>query len=82
MINQDKPTTTYTNADKAQIFETWASIATTWATETRTWLDMTSIIENAVMSLTDPLWSSRTFPWQLSAPWHNASTGITNVSKP
>jgi hypothetical protein len=71
-----------TNVDKAAIYETWATITTTWASETRTWLDMTSIIDNVAMSITDPLWSPRTFPWTLTTPWQTIHTGITNQSKP
>lgn len=47
MINQSKPTTSLTNADKVATGETWASIATTWASETRTWLATSNLFTNA-----------------------------------
>lgn len=46
MINTSKPTTSYTNQDKVNIGETWASIDTTYATETRVWSDFASLIDN------------------------------------
>lgn len=46
MINQTKPTTTYTNSSKVSVGETWATIDTTWATETRTWLAISKLITN------------------------------------
>lgn len=82
MINESKPTTTLTNTTKVSIAETWGAIATTWASETRTWLDCASLIDNVSLSLTDPLWSTRSFPWLLTTPWGTVSTGMTNISKP
>ena len=82
MINVDKPTTALANATKVSIGETWGSIQTTWAAETQTWLEASQLISNSPLSLTDPLWSSRSFPWLLTTPWGVISTGITNISKP
>lgn len=82
ITNQSKPTTSITNTSKVSIGETWATIDTTWATEVRTWLAVSQLITNSAMSSTDPLWSYRTYPWQLVSPWIMASIGITNQSKP
>ena len=71
-----------TNSSKVSIGETWGTIASTWSSETRTWLAASQLIQNATMSTTDPLWSTRTFPWTLTAPWGTTATGITNQAKP
>ena len=71
-----------TNESKTSIGETWDTVATTWATETRTWLAASQLITNTALSATDPLWSSRTFPWQEALPWQNTNAGIINESKP
>lgn len=72
----------FANVDKVSGGETWESITSTWAAETRTWLAASKLITNVTMSATDPLWSARTEPWQLTAPWQTTSTGVTNISKP
>lgn len=46
LINQSKPSTTFSNASKIGIGETWATIPTTWASETRTWEETVSLIDN------------------------------------
>lgn len=46
MINVDKPTTSYTNLDKVNIGETWATDLLTWDEELRTWDETVSIITN------------------------------------
>lgn len=81
MINQDKPTTSYSNQAKINIGETWASITTTWATETRTWADMASLIDNTTRVFGGLLWTVSNLPWQMSLPWIDAG-GITNQAKP
>lgn len=82
ITNVSKPSTTLTNATKVSFAETWGAIQTTWGSETRTWADCASLIDNTSLSLTDPLWSNRSFPWLLTTPWGTVSTGITNQSKP
>ena len=47
IVNQDKPTTSLTNSDRANIGETWATMITTWATEARTWQRLVSIFTNS-----------------------------------
>ena len=71
-----------TNSSKVSQGETWGSIATTWVAETRSWIAVSQLITNSPLSLTDPLWSYRSFPWLLTTPWGTVLTGITNVSKP
>jgi hypothetical protein len=46
MINETKPSSTYTNSAKVSIGETWNTIPTTWATETRTWDAVSKLIDN------------------------------------
>ena len=46
ITNQSKPTTTYTNASKVNIGETWASDSLQWQNESRTWNATISIISN------------------------------------
>lgn len=72
----------FTNTDKTSVGETWGTIETTWGSETRTWLAVSQLFTNIAMSSTDPLWSTRTFPWQEPLPWQNANSGVTNISKP
>jgi len=81
MINTSKPTTSYTNQDKVNIGETWASITTTWATETRTWADMASLIDNVTRVFGGLIWAYNVFPWQLSTPWIDSGS-ISNIAKP
>jgi len=71
-----------TNTDKISIGETWDTVTTSWNTETRTWLAVSQLFTNVALSSTDPIWSTRTFPWQEALPWQNANAGIINVSKP
>ena len=71
-----------TNADKVSFAELWSTITTTWDSETRNWDECVSLFHNLAMSLTDPLWSSRTFPWTLTLPWQTTANGISNVNKP
>jgi len=70
------------NSSKTSVGETWATIETTWATESRTWLAASQLLVNQTLSNTDPIWSTRTFPWQEALPWQNTNAGIINVSKP
>jgi len=56
------------NVDKVSIGETWATVATTWGTETGSWQSVSSLFTNVKVN-TDPLWSSRTFTWELTSPW-------------
>jgi len=79
MDNTSKPSTSYTNTSKVSFAELWSTITTTWATETRTWAAVVSIFDNVIIS-TDPIWSSRSFPWLMTAPWQQTG-GITNTSK-
>ena len=81
IVNQDKPTTSLTNSDRANIGETWATIITTWATETRTWQRLVSIFTNMTQGATGYLWSSRRYPWTEATPWLYEGP-ITNINKP
>lgn len=44
IINQSKPSTSLTNADKPSLGETWTSITSTWASETRTWAETSGLM--------------------------------------
>jgi hypothetical protein len=70
------------NTSKVSVGETWGTISSTWATESRTWLAASQLLVNQTLSNTDPIWSTRTFPWQEALPWQNTNAGITNVNKP
>jgi hypothetical protein len=80
LTNISKPSTSLTNTAKVTSYETWDSITTTWASETRTWDDMGSLMDNISLD-TDPLWSSRSFPWLMVGPWQQIG-GMTNIAKP
>lgn len=82
LVNVLKPTTTFANTDKISGAELWSTITTTWASESRVWLDCVSLFDNISLSLTDPLWSYRSFPWLLDLPWQYTNTGMSNISKP
>ena len=83
LTNLPKPTTSFANLTKVSFGETWGTIPSTWASETRSWLDTVSLFTNVAMSATDPIWSSRTFPWTQSLPWQfTAGPRLTNISKP
>jgi hypothetical protein len=47
MINQSKPTTSYTNTAKINIGEVWNTDLNQWQNESRTWDDMASLLDNA-----------------------------------
>ena len=81
ITNLSKPTTSITNSSKISHEETWDTNTTTWDTETRAWNDMGSKVTNSTLG-TSSLWNYRSFPWQLSSPWTNSNSGITNLNKP
>jgi len=81
MINQSKPTTSYTNQTKINIGETWDSDTSTWDTETRTWGEMASKIVNESSGIIGFLWSIKRFPWTEITPWLSEG-GIINQVKP
>lgn len=80
LINESKPSTSLANATKVSFAELWSTITTTYATETRTWADCISLMDNISIS-TNPIWSSRSFPWLMALPWQQTG-GVTNVNKP
>ena len=82
MINQTRPTNSLTNTSRVSSGETWNSITTIWDEETRIWNETGSLVDNTIMSATNPLWYYRTFPWQLSLPWQITNQGIINQSRP
>lgn len=46
MINTSKPTTSLTNTNRIQSFNTWDFNTSTWDSETRTWDEMVSNMVN------------------------------------
>lgn len=82
ITNTAKPaSSSLTNTAKVGNAETWATWGVAWQDETRIWNELRSTMDNTLLS-GDPLWSYRTFPWQLTAPWQNTNVGMTNTHKP
>ena len=81
LVNQSKPSTSYTNASKVSSGETWATITTTWASETRDWEEVSQLLTNTTKPAYGYLWVDYIYPWQLPLPWQTAA-GITNQDKP
>lgn len=84
MINQNKPTTSYTNISKVSIGETWATIDTTWLTETRTWIAVSKLITN-IASVGKEFLATEALDYLMTEDDDYLVTGvglITNQAKP